>query len=365
MKHRTLAASMAASLVVGALAWSTTGAAVDDDGWDRRAIPAIPPAQAIVGNFGGDTAADVLWYRPGPAGDSIWYGREGKRGQSNMVKRVVGLSGDYQPIVGDFASADGYDEILWYAPGATQDYLWRSIPGDYSFGRRSEPRPVNGDFTWAVLEDNRGGKDDIAWISKGDERDNIWHFNDNGNGSPGNTTVSAQGPYELVAGDYDGNGYDDLFLHAPGAKRDELWRSSPQGTVSRTILQLNRPFDLTTIRRSGGDDLFLKPRDGSRYDLVWEHGNPPFSSGQTVVPEHENRKQSHAISFGNGRLLLHGEDAPELILRYTNSSELEPLSVQQTDQTPAAGDFDLDGNVDILWTGPDGTGSSFWYAPAP
>ena len=283
-----------------------------------------------------------------------------------MVKRVVGLSGVYQPIVGDFAGADGYDEILWYAPGATQDYLWRSIPGDYSFGHRSEPRSVSGDFTWAVLQDNRGGKDDIAWIAKGDARDNIWHFNDNGNGWPANTTVSAQGLYELTAGDYDGNGYDDLFLHAPGPKRDELWRSSPQGTVSRTILQLNRPFDLITIRQSGGDDLMLRPRgDADAYDQVWEHGSPPFSTGRTVVPTYPDGRPSDAISFGNGRVLLWDADTSEYFLRYTNHGELDPIAVDQTVQTPFAGDFDADGNLDILWAGPSGGGSSFWYAPQP
>ncbi|WP_421119379.1 hypothetical protein ACE2AJ_18790 [Aquihabitans daechungensis] len=351
--------------LVAALATAPAGARVDEDGWDLRAIPIVRSAEPIVGNFGGDAAADVLWYRPGAAADTLWYGRSGKRGRSNMVARTIGVSGDYQPIVGDFAGADGYDEILWYAPGATQDYLWRSVPGDYGFGSRSQLLLVNGDFTWAVLQDHRGGKDDIAWVAKGDARDFIWHFDDDGSGRPLNTTVSALGPYELVAGDYDGNGYDDLVLHAPGPKRDELWRSSPQGTVSRTVFELNRAFDLVTIRQSGGDDLLLRPRGDAVYDQVWEHGSPPFSSGRTVVPKYPDGRPSDAVGFDNGRVLLHDADTSEYFLRYTNHGELDPIATDWTDQTPLPGDFDADGNLDVLWANPDRSNAAFWYAPAP
>lgn len=356
MARRTAAALLTLGLALGAAA-TPAPAAVGSDGWDRRAFPALTGAQAVVGNFGGDEAEDVLWYRPGAGSDVIWFGREGVRGQSRMVKRAVSVSGTYQPVVGDF-SGDGYDEILWYAPGRAQDHLWKSVAGDFGFGTRSQPLSVSGDFTWAVLEDHRGGKDDIAWIAKGDARDYIWHFADDGSGWPLNKTVSAAGPYELVAGDFDGNGYDDLVLHAPGPKRDELWRSSPQGTVSRTLFQLNRAFDLVTIRQSGGDDLLLRPRDPAAiYDLVWEHGSPPFQAS-TVVPKYLQGRPTDAISFDRGRALLWGPGSSDQLLRYTNHAELEPFSEQLPVDGARAGDFDGDGNLDVVWR------TQLWYGPS-
>jgi hypothetical protein len=352
------AVAFVVSLVAG-LAAVPSAAEVGTDGWDRRPFRVTGEAQPIVGNFGGDEAADVLWYRPGSATDAIWYGKVGARGQSRMVKRTVRVSGDYQPIVGDFEGADGYDEILWYAPGSTRDYLWTSLPDTYDFGVRSHLRPIGGDFTWAVLHDFRGGKDDIAWIARGDARDYIWHFKDDGSGFPLNVTVSAPASDELVAGDYDGNGYDDLVLHRPGPQPDELWRSSPQGTVSRTIFELERSFDLVTIRQEGGDDLLLRPRAaGTIYDIVWEHGSPPFAAS-TVIPKYPQGRPSGAITFDAGRALLYGRTTADYLLRYTNHGELQAFSEQLPLTDPHAGDFDGDGQLDIVWSR-----SSFWYAPA-
>jgi hypothetical protein len=355
MKRWATAVLISFGLVAGLLA-TPSGAEVGEDGWDRRVVPPAERAQMLVGDFGGDDASDVLFYRPGPDRDTIWYGQAGGRGISSIVQRSLNITGRYQPIVGDFAGDDG-DEILWYAAGSTQDYLWTSTPGTYTFGAKSRPRSVNGDFTWAVLRDERGGKDDVAWIANGDARDYIWHFRDDGSGWPLNVTVSAQGPYELVSGDFDGNGYDDLVLHAPGAKRDELWRSAPQGTVSRTIFQLNRSFDLITIRQSGGDDLLLRPGGpGVIYDLVWEHGAPPFQSS-TVVPRYPEGRPTDGISFDTGRVLLTGGWKADYFLRYTNHAELEPLGAAASGPA-GAGDFDLDGHQDILLHG------AIWYAPA-
>lgn len=357
MARWTTAVLLALGVVVGVAA-VPAGANVGADGWDRRAVPLATGAQVIVGNFGGDAADDVLFYRPGAGRDTIWYGRQGVRGVSQMVQRTVRISGSYQPIVGDFAGNGAYDEILWYAPGSTQDFLWMARPGAYDVGSVSRPLSVHGDFTWAVLEDHGGGKDDIAWIAKGDARDFIWHFDDSGSGWPHNVTVSAQGPYELEAGDFDGNGYDDLVLHAPGPKRDELWRSSPQGTVSRTLFQLNRGFDLVTIRQAGGDDLLLRPRgSGTVYDLVWEHGSLPFQSG-TVVPPYPQGRPSGAITLDTGRVLLFGEQTADYLLTYTNHGVLDAFSEQLPLRDPHASDFDLDGNLDVLWHG------QIWYGPA-
>ena len=41
------------------------------------------------------------------------------------------VSGDYQPLVGDFAG-DTHDDILWRTPGSTRAYLWTS-QGDGTF----------------------------------------------------------------------------------------------------------------------------------------------------------------------------------------------------------------------------------------
>ena len=355
--------ALAAALLVATLLPGTAGATVDSDGWDRRGLPVGDGAQVLVGNFGGDEADDLLIYRPGPGADAIWYGREGVRGTSRWVKRPLDIRGTYQPIVGDFVGGSRPD-ILWYAPGAARDYLWPSTNTWDALGGDRQKVLVNGRYRWAVLHDHRGGKDDIAWVGLGDEHDYVWHYDDSGNGSHFDKTVSADGAYELTAGDFDGNGYDDLFLYAPGPKHDEIWRSSTVGTVSRTTLLLNNRYRLAPITRPGPDDLLLISATGG-HSTLWRGGSKPFSSAVGLGTYADNPTPT---PFGTEHALLYGPQAQEL--RFLDTSTTvgdEALSAEgpdQTDQVPAIGDFDHDGNLDIAWYSPGSSTDSIWYAPS-
>src|SRR3546814_12927066 len=90
--------------------------------------------EPVVGDIDGDGRDDVVWYAPGPAGDSIWFGTASGRPRS----RSFSASGTYVPLVADF-DASGSDDIVWFNPAApTSPPQWS--PDTHPPRHRAPPR---------------------------------------------------------------------------------------------------------------------------------------------------------------------------------------------------------------------------------
>ena len=68
---------------------------------------------------------------------------------------TVQVGGTYTPIVGNFAGGRA-DDIFWYAPGSTPDYLWISSTTRGSFTKVRKDvsgtyRPLVGDFVGGAM----------------------------------------------------------------------------------------------------------------------------------------------------------------------------------------------------------------------
>lgn len=85
-------------------------------GWVRMATPVSTTAYVpVVGDFTGDGASDIAWYRPGGAATTWWDWQPGRRTWS--TRSFPSVWGRYRPIVGDL-DGDRRDDI-WFsdAPG--------------------------------------------------------------------------------------------------------------------------------------------------------------------------------------------------------------------------------------------------------
>jgi hypothetical protein len=122
----------------------------------------------ISGDFNGDGNGDILWYGPGEAADSLWYGGPGQ-GQFAYLPTTV--KGTYTPISGDF-NGDGNGDILWYGPGEAADSLWYGGPGQGQFAYL--PTTVKGTYTPISGDFNGDGNGDILWYGPGEAYDTIW-----------------------------------------------------------------------------------------------------------------------------------------------------------------------------------------------
>lgn len=188
----------------------------------------------VVGDFGAplSPADDILWYAPGATTDYLWY----SLGNGTFDKDVapVQISGSYTPVVGDFAGTTA-DDIVWYAPGAAQDYLWTSIGGDFT----STPISVSGTYVPAVLDD-QVGKDDILWAAPNGGAGHVWSF-EGGGAYLSKPITSPTGSRPLV-GRFGPGSCADVFWYTPGPGADSLWWMDCAGQASTTPQTVNGTY---------------------------------------------------------------------------------------------------------------------------
>lgn len=193
--------------------------------------------------------------------------------------RALAINGTYQPIVGQFGG-DAATDVLWYAPGPSSDMLWIGNAGG---------RGLDG-FT--------------------------------------RTTLTINGRYQPIVGDFAGDGYDDIFWYAPGTAGDSIWvsidgadrpfRSIPKavnGTFRPTVLRDHRGVDGTT-----GKDRIFWYAPGTGPDSLWRF---------------------HADGTGG------------------HSGSSHPLT---STVVPVAGDWDGDRLEDVVWYGAGSTPDARWIS---
>jgi hypothetical protein len=212
--------------------WHGSGSAPDVLWWSEANATRSQPFTAngsylpFVGDFDGDRRDDIMWYGTGPAQDWIWYGNANRTFTTRQQRQDL-LGG--VPVIGDFG-ADGRDDIIWYGPGAASDRLWRSNGRGFT----SFPLTVNGWYTPVAVTANGDERDDVLWVQPGATVSYRWEFtlSTSFTSRTLHTAPVAGRPTVL---DFDGDGLDDVFLHAPGGAADAIWYGTATGIDARSV----------------------------------------------------------------------------------------------------------------------------------
>ncbi len=214
--------------------------------------------------------------------------------------------------------------------------------------------PLAGDFTG-------DGRDDVVWYGSGSAPDVQWTAR--GGQQFSSSSLSVSGVYDPIVGDFDGNGIDDIFWYGRGSDPDVLswgrttgFTSSPQ-SVSGVYRPVVGDFD-----GNGRDDI-LWYGPGRARDALWMSTRAGFSSRHVsqvngrytpLVGAFDDRRGDDVVWYGRGT-------RPDA--RWASDGDgtftSHPEAVNGT-YVPVVGDFDANGRGDILWYGPDGP-DSLWY----
>lgn len=230
---------------------------------------------------------------------------------------------------------------------------------------------VGGTFTPIAGNFNGNGEDDIIWYAPGSGTDYLW--TSNGDKTFTKTALSTQvnGTYTPIVGDFAGDNYDDIFWYAPGSAPDALWIGHDGGTfakVSASVSGTYQPFVLTNSQYAvGGTDAIVWYAPGSSPDSMWAFtsaqgahtaiGLTVPGSPKPLVGNFDGDSYADVFWYNAGT-------TPDELWRGTNGLgffEKAGFNVNGTYQ-PVVEDFTpyTDGRSDILWFKSGAGGDQLW-----
>ncbi len=142
----------------------------------------------------------------------------------------------YHPLVGDF-TGDGADDVMWYRKGSASDRLW--VSNGYVPHGSSIHKSVQGDYKPFIGDFDGDGAKDIFWYSPDGSNDVIWFFDSDGDHDTVLVT-NVTGDYSPFVGDFDADGDDDIVWYRPETTASPVWESEGDGTFTHLWLSTPR-----------------------------------------------------------------------------------------------------------------------------
>lgn len=241
----------------------------------RRVLCALGVVVAIV--FGSTpmagAASGPVFTSPGPSSPVGPIG----------VTYPITVSGSFVPLPMGCGSEK---RVLWYAPGAAPDRLWRNVTFPMSGAPRytSSSVSVSGTYKPFTGDFNGDGCEDVFWYAPGSARDAVWYFAPNG--TYRSSTVSVSGTYLPVVGRFDGDDRDDIFWYAPGSGREVIWRgSATRGSFTSAVAPQVSGTYTPVLAVDSSSILWF--RSGPGADFLWRGiaagATAPGASSPTTV----------------------------------------------------------------------------------
>jgi hypothetical protein len=344
--------ALSAALVGASLPHGAPAQAESDDVWDYVDLTVNGQYTPFTGNFIGGFATDVYWYAPGTGVDTIYAGTEGAR---TFTKVQFPMDDTAVPVVGDLGG-DEHDDILWYRAGPATDHLWIAT-GDETVFDTSRTVTLNGDYRPVLMHDIRSGKQDrIFWYRPGEGTDPLWIFAPDGS----HTVVTEQirSDLQVIAGDWSGDGVEDLFLYGPGSLPDRIW-TSHRGHFTSTNKTVNGRYQVAAVYALPRDEVLFFGT-GDKPDVYWHNSSSGFHSQPIYLPA-----RGKPATVGIGAAVIYSPvDRDNIVLDFGDTAETFYLS-DTHDVGPGkvmlSGNFELDNYFDLLFYGPGTARDEVWY----
>lgn len=293
----------------------------------------------------GDGRGDILWYAPGGADDYLWSGT----GSGGFTSVRLTINATYDDVLALDVDGDGDDDVLWFDRAKGVGYLWlaeglkgfRSVRFTAPVGARPQVLDANGD-----------GGDEVFWYGPGSIADSIWHWTGSGFAA---TPQRVSGGYLPLVGDFDGDGRGDILWYAPGPASDSLWLSTGIGT-HRTV----------PISASGLYWPFVGDFDGNGSDDVFWYGPGSAPDGMWFATPFGFAPASASVSGSYQPMVADlGGDGRDDVLWYRPGAGSDSWWRWSADRHRTSTAFEADGPHQGLVGGFSAGGADgiLWYAP--
>lgn len=229
------------------------------------------------GDFDGDAMADIVWHNRTTGAGAIW--KSGRATTQQSLTRVTDLN--WQIVSAGDYDGDGRDDLLWRHARNGKNAIWRS--GNFA---TQQAMTAVTDVRWQVVgsgDFDADGSDDVLWRHSTKGGNAIWKGGDYRNQPPVTAVTNIDWKIGAI-GDFDGDGSDDLFWrHANGG--NTIWRSA---AYAQQIAVPKQPIPWILAAAAdydgnGQDDVAWRNTvDGS--NLIWGSANAAAVRNLTTVP---------------------------------------------------------------------------------
>jgi uncharacterized delta-60 repeat protein len=294
-------------------------------GWDIRAAA----------DFNLDGNVDIVWRNSVSGLDLIWYlgGSNGTtyKGEQSILP-VTDLNWNIFGS-GDF-NKDGEADLLWRNSLTGQNQVW-TLGGTTNVAFANVDTVASVWNMQATGDFNGDGKKDLVWRNSSTGTALTWYLDGSTYNGENNfpNTVTDQNWQIVSAGDFNKDGKDDLFWRNSTTGQNLVWFMNGTAKISERLIN-----DVGGDRLVPGNDWKIKAtadfnKDGN-LDILWRNS----VTGQNIVWN------------------LGGSDGTT----YQSESSIGPAFTGGWD-IRAAADFNLDGNVDIVWRNLGSGSDLIWY----
>jgi hypothetical protein len=227
---------------------------------------------SAAGDVDGDGFGDVVVGAPGASTVLVFYGNLSGLGARTptTITGPVSTFGASVAAAGD-VDGDGYGEIIVGAPGAGRAYVYRGTSTGIDTTAAWALVSAGGNFGYSVGSAGDVNADGFADVIVGDPNQGEARIYQGAAAGLGAVPVAARtltgsndfGWAVAGAGDVNGDGYTDVIVGAPGAKRAYVYVGSATGTTATAV----------TLRTAGGGQFggavgSAGDLDGDGYDDV-------------------------------------------------------------------------------------------------
>jgi Cysteine-rich secretory protein family/FG-GAP-like repeat len=168
-----------------------------------------------------------------------------------------------------------------------------------------------------------------------------------------------------LSGDFDGNGFDDVFTYGPGTQGDELWFGQASHEMHRASVSVSGQYRPVAGDFNGNgrtDILWYAP--GPTADYLWQWNGTAWSSTTKTVKGTYTPRAGDFDGDGVDDILWYAAGATADSRWYGNRDGTFTSSATQVDGLfyPAVGNVDGTGGDDIIWYGPGSAPDRIWYS---